>query len=90
MKNYLESEKICKIANNIFGDIVVSALVEYYCDDDKESIKINEIENKYNTLDENDDSLSFDSDTIILFLKNGNKVELTNSEWGSISKCYDF
>lgn len=84
-EHYLKVRKIYKIARAIFGDVVISAYIE--CCDEKD---LQRTANKYKHLKDEDISLSYDGDTIILEFKNGNKVRFTNSEWASMSKCDDF
>jgi len=86
MENYhLKVRKIYRVARNMFGDVVISAYIES-CD----KTELQNLSNKYKSLKDDDEILSYDSDTIILEFKNGNKVRFSSSEWSSISKCNDF
>ena len=76
---YKETTELTNIAKNIFGDIVESVSIEYY-DEDALEHQISKIIEQ-----STEQTLQYDSQTIMIKFINGKSVIFTNSEWGSIN-----
>lgn len=85
----LESEKLTKIAKNIFGDIIDKVYFhdDYYHEDFRESTEA-EIPRHLAGLEieSTDTSLSIDFNEIVIDFTNGKRVMFSASDFGDISK----
>lgn len=82
---YVKNENLCKMANNIFGDIVKQAYIEVYYEYGSsflDDIIRESDEEKIKGFDrQTGHTLEWGQSTIVLEFINGNFVEFTNSEW---------